>query len=120
MHEESLVRSLLEQVSQIAAEHGGRAQEVRISIGPLSGAEPLLISSAFERLANSLPNPGLRLTIDQVPLEVDCLACGSRYEPINFCFRCPICGSKKTSVFRGDAVILESVDLALDDHGDAA
>lgn len=120
MHEESLVRTLLEQVKQIAAEHGGRALEVRISIGPLSGAEPLLLSSAFERLADLLANPEIQLTIDQVPLEVDCLACGSRYEPLNFCFRCPICSSTKANVFRGDAVLLESVGLAFDDHGDAA
>ena len=107
MHEVSLVRSLLEQVDRIVTEEGGRAAvEVRVEIGPLSGVESLLVKEAFTELAGDAT-----LIIDEVPLTARCQSCNTEFELENFRFICPHCGSRETSVVRGDAFRLMSVTI---------
>ena len=107
MHEVSLVRSLLEQVSRIVAEQGGRAAvEVRVEIGPLSGVEPLLVKAAFAQLASDST-----LIIDEVPLTARCQSCHTEFELEHFRFVCPHCDSRETNVVRGDAFRLMSVTV---------
>ena len=107
MHEISLVRSLLEQVDRIVTEQGGRAAvEIRVEIGPLSGVEPLLVKAAFLQLAGDGT-----LIIDEVPLTTRCDSCHTEFEVESFRFVCPDCGSRETSVVRGDAFRLMSVTV---------
>lgn len=110
MHEFSLVRSLLDQVDQVVAEHGGRvAVEICVELGPLSGVEPVLVKSAFEQLADSSSARGAMLRIDEVPLTAKCSACDTEFEIIDFRFQCPACGSRDTQTTRGDTFRLMSV-----------
>ena len=47
MHEESLVRSLLEQVRRLVREHAAETVErIEVEVGPLSGVELDLLRSA--------------------------------------------------------------------------
>jgi hypothetical protein len=55
MHEESLVRSLLHQVEDLARQHHAtEVDDIEVEIGPLSGVESLLVQEAFERLKDRL------------------------------------------------------------------
>lgn len=113
MHEVSLVRSLLEQVSRIVTSQGGRAAvEVRVEIGPLSGVEPLLVKAAFTQLAGDGT-----LIIDEVPLTARCDSCHTEFELENFRFVCPHCDSRETSIVRGDAFRLMSVTVDAPEDG---
>jgi hydrogenase nickel incorporation protein HypA/HybF len=104
MHEVSLVRSLLEQVARLAAEHGGGAvEEIRVEVGPLSGVEPLLLRSAFDRLAPASAAPAARLRIDEVELTCRCRECSRSTVLEDFRFRCVECGSGSVEVTGGDA-----------------
>jgi hydrogenase nickel incorporation protein HypA/HybF len=114
MHEQSLVRSLLAQVEQIAAKHrANEVDEVVIAVGSLAGFEPLLLASAFERLAASDLFRRTRLTIEHEPLTLVCQNCGDTFAPAEFVFTCPGCASQKTRVIRGEGVILKNVALRL-------
>ena len=114
MHEVSLVRSLLEQVDRIVTLQGGRAAvEVRVEIGPLSGVEPLLVKEAFAQLAGDAT-----LIIDEVPLSARCQSCHTEFEVESFRFVCPQCGSRETSVVRGDAFRLMSVTVDVPEDDD--
>lgn len=113
MHESSLVRSLLGQVETIRVEQDGLAvDEVRIEIGPLSGVEPLLVSSAFSQLAPACGMDGARLVIDEVPLSARCPACGL-VEVSLALVSCSICGSSEVQIVSGDEVRLKSVTIRL-------
>ena len=114
MHERSLVKALIAQVASLAnAQQASRAIEVRVRVGPLSGVEPLLLSSAFADLANTALFNGARITVIEVPLRAHCRECEAVFNVDNFHFRCAVCGSPDVETIDGDALILESVDFAL-------
>ena len=116
MHELSLVRSLLAQVSQIASDHGGGGvREICVQCGPLSGVEPALMLSAFESLRDDANWLRTALRIEEVPLQATCEACRHTFEPERFRFACPRCGSAQTRATSGEGVILESITLEEED-----
>lgn len=108
MHERSLVRSLLRQVEQIAAEHHAeQVTEVTVEIGPLSGVEIELVRSAFDQLAGEM-----RLIIIEAALQIQCLQCDQVSELPGFVFRCRHCDSGRVKVIAGDDFRLVSLTLA--------
>ncbi len=110
MHEFSLVRALLVQVEEIlAGQGGGVVHEIHLECGPLSGVEPSLLISAFEQLRPPGPLGYSSLVIEPVRLKAACRACGEAFEPRQFIFRCPNCGSDDTEVIGGDSVILNNI-----------
>lgn len=114
MHERSLVKTLLKQVEEILRQHDAeQVTEVRVEVGPLSGVEPLLLSTAFEQLAPKSTAAGASLVIDEVALLGDCKSCGCEFEVNDFVFRCPTCGGN-VRVIRGDELQLVSVTLEAD------
>ena len=116
MHEESLMRSLLRQVDELARKHNAVAvEEIEVEIGPLSGVEPLLIEEAFERLKDSTSWPGLQLCVQQVALEVLCKDCHRESQLPDFRFLCNHCGSTSLQIVRGDAFRLLNVKLNVED-----
>jgi hydrogenase nickel incorporation protein HypA/HybF len=116
MHERSLAQSLLTQIAQVAEQHvGTRPQSAAVEIGPLSGVEPLLLESAFVDVAAERGFPDLLLVLKQVPLGLHCRDCHQVSESISIEFQCPKCGSHRTRVTHGDALILVHVDLVTAD-----
>jgi hydrogenase nickel incorporation protein HypA/HybF len=112
MHEQSLVRSLLSQVQDLAALHAGCCvDEIRVEIGPLAGVEPSLVQSAFEQLVETSSVCGARLVIDEVPLSAVCVACETSFDIERFQFVCPACGSRQVRVTQGDEFRLVSITL---------
>lgn len=117
MHERSLVEALLGQVAELArVEAARRVLEVRVRVGPLSGVEPLLFRSAFDDLATGAMFEGTRLAVVEVPLRAHCRTCNTRFDVADFRFRCTACGSRDVDTVDGDAVMIESVKLALSAH----
>jgi len=115
MHEESLMRSLLRQVDELAHQHNAVAvEEIEVEIGPLSGVEPLLIEEAFQRLQESIPWPGLRLCVQQVGLDIRCNDCHRESQLPDFRFVCAHCGSTSLQIIRGDAFRLLNVKLKVE------
>lgn len=118
MHERSLVRSLVDQVRQIAARNGGGSvRKVVVQMGPLSGTEPELVLTAWQEMRRGAPDDEAMfaeavLSIAQVPLVARCRECELTFEPANFRFRCPACGSVRTETIAGDGVVLDSIELA--------
>jgi hydrogenase nickel incorporation protein HypA/HybF len=112
MHETSLVRSLLAQVATVLCDHpGARVERIRVEIGPLSGVEPLLISSAFERLVETTPCSGAALRIEQIDLAARCGDCDSEFPVEQFHFVCPACASNRVTILRGDEFRLLDVTI---------
>ena len=121
MHEESLIRSLLRQVEELAQHHQATAiDEVEVEVGPLSGVEPLLLQDAFERLKAEFSWPNARLCVSQVGLDVLCVNCQNESQLQNFHFVCRECGSTSLQILRGDAFRLLNVTMEIDDSVESA
>jgi len=115
MHEQTLIKALLEQVEKIRCQHdAAMVTEVRVEVGPLSGVEPSLMASAFTRLVPDWDGVDANLVIDEVALLAACASCESEFELRGFVFRCPACDGN-VRVVRGDSVQLVSVSLASDE-----
>lgn len=113
MHERSLARAVLRQVERIRRDRGGVVRRVRLSVGVLSGVEPLLLDAAFHDLAARMLDPDVALEINDAPLDFTCGSCGADSTRSDLCFACPTCGLGDVTITGGDAVILESVDLEI-------
>jgi hydrogenase nickel incorporation protein HypA/HybF len=114
MHELSLVRSLIRQVESILDDEGGKAVEIEVAIGPLSGVEPLLVQSAFQQLAPKTQLADAVLRIEQPKLLARCRDCQCEFEIHGFLFECPTCQSRRVDVTSGDAFRLISVSVEED------
>ncbi len=116
MHEVSLVRSLLTQVKQASQptlpELVCRAS---VSIGPLSGVEPLLVQLAFDQLKCDYGLSECTLDIQEVSLQAVCRDCRAISTIENFLFRCAACGSTKLRITQGDEFQLLSVEVLRED-----
>ena len=103
MHEASLVRSLLRQVSELLVEHGGDSVvSIRVEMGPLSGVERPLVEIAFADQVGSTACRGAELQIEEVPLSAVCRDCGNEFDIERFRFVCPACESARVQVTGGD------------------
>jgi hydrogenase nickel incorporation protein HypA/HybF len=112
MHEYSIVRTLIDQVQDIASRNAASAvTEVVLAVGPLSNVEPLLLHSAFEQLAGDGLLRGAQLTIEQVALTIQCDTCGCHSTLNSFVFICERCGSATTRVVSGEDVMFRHVVL---------
>ena len=116
MHEESLMRSLLRQVDELAQQHHAvSVEEIEVEVGPLSGVEPLLLQDAFERLKAEFSWPHAELAVLQVGLDILCTGCQSESQLQDFHFVCPECGSTSLQILRGDVFRLLNVRMQVDD-----
>lgn len=127
MHEMSLVRCLLRQVEQIAGSrlvnknsvhknsadnsNAAAVREVTIELGPLSGVESDLVTSAYKQLINETSFGNAELIIQEVPLVIRCLRCRCDSSVNEFIFRCSHCGSGSVQVIRGDEFRLVSITV---------
>ncbi|REJ92469.1 MAG: hydrogenase maturation nickel metallochaperone HypA [Planctomycetota bacterium] len=112
MHEASLVRSLLSQVSNLLLEHNGESVEIiRVEMGPLSGVERLLLEIAFEQQVHDTLCRGATLQVEEVPLSAVCRDCGDEFDIERFRFVCPSCNSTRVRVTGGDEFRLLDVDI---------
>ncbi|MCA9077515.1 MAG: hydrogenase maturation nickel metallochaperone HypA [Planctomycetaceae bacterium] len=112
MHEMSLVRSLLRQVSELLLEHNGDAvKTIHVEMGPLAGVERVLVELAFEQLIEDSLCRGAQLVIDEVPLSAICLECDVEFDIKLFRFVCRDCESQRIRVTGGDEFRLIDVDI---------
>ncbi len=116
MHELSLCQALIDQVQRIAGDHGARGVEcIILRIGPLSGVEPDLLRNAFPLASAGTVAEHARLVIEPQPLKVRCPACGQTSEVTAYDLSCRACGEWRTTLESGDAMLLESLELIVDE-----
>lgn len=112
MHERSLVRSLLNQIEEIAEEHrASQVTSVSVEIGPLSGVEAECVRLAYEELREGTCCEQAILLIEPSGLVIRCRECTRESQLASFLFRCESCGSGKVQVISGDAFRLLSITI---------
>ena len=115
MHELSIIQSLFETLEAQAREHGAaKITRVCLSVGPLSGAVPELLSEAFDTFKQGTIADGATIEIVVPPVKVKCRACGKESEPKEFALKCPECDSVEVSLCSGTELYLDKIELETD------
>lgn len=112
MHERSLARALLNQISDIVSGQSlSQVAVIRLSIGRFSGVEPDLFQLALYELIVDTPFRDAQIEINVVDIEAICPECDTRFRVEHFSFTCPICGCQRTRVVQGEELVLDSLVL---------
>ncbi len=115
MHELSICQSLLNQVSNLAAEHNASAVEnIYLQVGPLSGVEPELLQSVFPFASANTVAEQAKLIISSMPIRVHCRTCSGESEATINRLVCGLCGDWHTELIAGDELLLERVEMRTD------
>jgi hydrogenase nickel incorporation protein HypA/HybF len=110
MHEYSIVGALLNQVDDLAAEHGASAvHRLHVRIGALAGVEIDLLETAFELFRERTRCATATLQIHPVPVRWLCPRC-EREIATGAALRCPDC-SLPAQLAEGDEIILERIEM---------
>jgi hydrogenase nickel incorporation protein HypA/HybF len=112
MHELSLCDDLIRQVQLLADQHHAQnIAQVTVSLGALSGVEPILLVQAFEILKAGTAASNARLIINTVAVRIKCEHCGREADADPNKLTCPTCKSVSTRLVSGDEFILSQVEL---------
>ncbi len=112
MHELSICQSLIKQVLEIAQAYPGhRVESITLKIGPLSGVEPSLLKSAFPLVCPETCAEEAQLIIEDLPIKIRCLQCGTESETVANRLLCQYCGDWRTQLQSGDEMLLASIEF---------
>ena len=113
MHELSICQGLMTKVEQVAVENGATSVEtIFLSVGPLSGVEPLLLKRAFEIARLGTIAESAELDIHTGPIIVECSECGASSEVRLYHLVCGSCGNWRVRVTQGEELLLLSLELS--------
>ncbi|MBV5310048.1 hydrogenase maturation nickel metallochaperone HypA [Chromatium okenii] len=117
MHELSLCQALLDQVTQIAAEHGATSvTRIVLKIGPLSGVEAVLLQHAYPLVAVGTCAEHAELVIESAAIRVACQDCGAETVATPNRLFCSICASTHTRLISGNELLLAHLELTVPDE----
>lgn len=114
MHELSIALSLMEQMEQEAAKHGGAVRSVQVRIGDLSGVDCEALRFAWEIARAGTPFAKTELEIEEVPLLVRCPQCGETHEAEMFAIACPRCVTPEQEILTGRELELRSMEMEME------
>jgi hydrogenase nickel incorporation protein HypA/HybF len=113
MHEYSIVQSLLDICEQNASQHPeAKVEKITVAIGALSGVEPQLLQTAYDTFKEGTCCDKAMMTIEHVPIEIECKGCDTTYKPEALMMICPSCGSDQTTLIHGKELDLMRMELA--------
>lgn len=109
----SICQGLLSQVETIARERGAsRVDSIVLSIGPLAGVEPDLLSRAYEIARAETVAKDAELQIETGPIVVECRTCGATGEAQANRLLCPSCDDWKVNLKQGDELLLLRLEIS--------
>lgn len=112
MHELSICQSIIEQVTQIAAQNNAHTViRIYVQIGPLSGVEAPLLQHAFPIASAGTIAQDAVLDTQLLPVRIRCNICANENEASVNKLLCSACGAWQTSLISGDEMLLTSVEL---------
>ena len=88
-----------------------RIQHVRLVLGEISELDPFRIEQHWRELSKGTPAEHAQLHFRFSKAEVQCMACFSKYYPLNGQIHCPYCGSYGAKILSGEEFDIESIEL---------
>ncbi len=114
MHELSLIANLFDILEKQAHDNNAKKiVHVKLQVGVLSGAVPELLTSAFDIYKKDTIAREAAITIEKVPLKMDCEDCRSELISNDYILTCSQCGSSNLKTIAGTELILEKIELEI-------
>ncbi len=112
MHELSIVASLFEILEEKAKENKAKKIiSVKLQVGSLSGVVPEFLETAFKIYKKDTVAADAKLTIEEIPLKIQCEQCGAEIIKNDFVFICEKCDSRELKTLAGTELLLEKIEL---------
>lgn len=86
-------------------------KNIHLVMGELSELDQSLIQQHWQDLSKGTPAEHAQLHFRLHKAEVQCMACFSKYQPVNGKIHCPYCGSYGAKILSGEEFDLESIEL---------
>jgi hydrogenase nickel incorporation protein HypA/HybF len=116
MHELSICRGLIDQLTALAKSNGAVAvARAEVEVGLLAGVEARLLESAFGIARSGTVAENATLETKAVAPRILCAACGVESNVTLSDLRCPRCRGARTTLTRGQELILARVELVMAD-----
>jgi hydrogenase nickel incorporation protein HypA/HybF len=110
MHEVSLVRTVLRTLDEcVPAGRAGALRTVRLTVGALSGVEPVLLEMAWGVVVQATPWAHVTVAIEGVPVRVHCAPCATDFTPVHQRFACPACGTPSRDIRAGEELLIHQL-----------
>ncbi len=113
MHELSVVASIVESVTELAAAYpGARVLEVRLRVGALASVIEDSLQFCWGITTEGTPLQGSKLTVQTLPVVMHCTACAQDVELQGVqSFRCPRCGEPCSDLRQGRELEIDSIEI---------
>jgi hydrogenase nickel incorporation protein HypA/HybF len=93
------------------AKDPARIKNVYLVMGEVAELDQSLIEKHWQILSKGTPAEHARLHFRLRKAEVQCMACFSKYQPLDGKIHCPYCGSYGAKILSGEEFELESIEL---------
>lgn len=87
-----------------------RVKNVTLAIGEIAELDQHRIQQHWSQLSKGTPAEQAQLHFRLIKAEVQCMACFSKYYPVNGQIHCPYCGSYGAKVLSGEEFYLDSFE----------
>ena len=87
-----------------------RVRSVTLAIGEIAELDEHLIQQHWSQLSQGTPAEQAQLHFRLIKAEVQCMACFSKYHPMDRRIHCPYCGSYGAKVLSGEEFYLEAFE----------
>jgi hydrogenase nickel incorporation protein HypA/HybF len=112
MHELYATQAILEKALQKAAEQQSkRITDLHLVIGEISTYSDDSVQFYWEELSRGTIAEGATLHFRHVGAQVQCMACFSKYQPVDGEIHCPSCGGSGAKILGGEEFYMEALDV---------
>ena len=101
-----VLKKILRQV-----EYPAQIRNIYLVVGELAELDQSLIQKHWNELRNGTLAEHAQLHFRLRKAEVQCMACFSKYQPLDGKIHCPFCGSYGAKILSGEEFELESIEL---------
>jgi hydrogenase nickel incorporation protein HypA/HybF len=112
VHELFATQAILDTALKTAAERQtSHIIQLHLALGEMSGYVEDSVQFYWDEISKGTIAEGATLNFRHVPPECQCMACFTKYAPLNEEIRCPACGSAGAKVLAGEEFFLEAIDV---------
>ncbi len=116
MHETALTQNLINIACKaIEGRDVTKVNSVTLCVGALSGVLYDAMEFAFEAMKQGTVLETAVLAFEELPVRAKCRECASEYQPVEFPYTCPGCGSRYFEIIGGEEVYIKNIDCIGDD-----